>query len=118
VSSGPFNASFYAERIGQPAIGDLFDPRFMARTSDPETSKEAARAASKFAGDHHLRVLAGLQRAGGKAGAEHIGWIISIAPYAVRKRLPELETIGKVRRTGQTVLTRAGRKEQEWELVS
>jgi hypothetical protein len=39
-------------------------------------------------------------------------------PYAVRKRLPELETMGKVYRTGGDCMTRSGRREQEWGLVA
>jgi hypothetical protein len=117
VSSGQFNSSFYAERIGQPAIGDLFDPRFMARASDPETSKEAARSMRESAATECAKVLDGLTRAGGKAGAEQIGELCGLAAYVVRKRTPILERAGKVRRTGETRTTSTGKPEQVWSLA-
>ena len=112
MSGGHFNgASFYAQQVA-------FDPRLAARASDPVTSHEAAAAATAFAGDQQQRVLQGLIKSGGRAGAAHIGWAIGMDAYAVRKRLPELERAGKVRRTGEKVLARTGRYEQQWELVA
>lgn len=113
MSSGNFNSSsFFAERVAP-----TFDPRLMARTSDPVTSHEAAEAAEKLVSDQGQRVLEGLKRAGGKAGASQIGWIVGMEPYAARKRLPELERAGLVRRLEETGMTRSGRREQLWELV-
>lgn len=116
MSGGTFDsASFFAERVAP-----TFDPRLAARASDPVTSHEAARAAEKLVSDQGARVLEGLRRAGGKAGASHIGWIIGMEPYTVRKRLPELERepLCLVRRLEETGMTRSGRREQLWELVA
>lgn len=90
-----------------------FTPR-RARRRDPATSQEAAMLAVLFIPEHQRRVLAGL-RALGRAGAEQIGQAIGMEPYAVRKRISELERAGLIRDTGATRKTASGRSERVWE---
>ena len=88
-----------------------------ARATDPITSHEAAHAADKLAANHQRRVLEALQGVE-KAGASHLAWLCGLQPYEARKRLPELERMGLVRRTEETAMTRSGRREQVWSVVA
>lgn len=92
---------------------DLFDPRNLARASDPETSHQAAARVSEFAGAQRIRILAAL-RDGLKLGAEQIADSIGLAAYEVRKRLPELQAQGLAKPTDDTRTTRGGRLERVW----
>ncbi len=94
-------------------IMDLFDPRNLARTSDPVTSHQAAASAAAFAGAHPARVLDALP-AGLQLGAEEIGDRIGMDAYQVRKRLPELKALGLASPTDRTRTTRSGRGERIW----
>lgn len=94
-------------------ITDLFDPRNLARTSDPVTSHQAAAGAAEFAGAQRARVLEALP-AGAELGAEEIGDLAGMDAYQVRKRLPELRALGQVHPTDRTRTTRGGRAERIW----
>lgn len=101
----------------QPSMfvdADLFDPRLMARSSDPSTSHEAARNARQLAQDHCSQILSAGKRFG-HAGAEQLAAATRLDAYQVRKRLPELERAGGCRRTERTRRTASGRTEQVWE---
>lgn len=94
-------------------ITDLFDPRNLARTSDPVTSHQAAARVAEFAGAQRARVLEALP-AGLELGAEEIADRTSMDAYQVRKRLPELQARGLARPTERTRTTRSGRGERIW----
>lgn len=89
----------------------------LARATDPLTSHEAAARVAEFASAHHQRVMDALRRAGGRAGAEQIGWLASMEPHAVRRRLPELQAMGVIRPTEERAMTRSGRRERIWVVV-
>lgn len=66
----------------QPSMfvdADLFDPRLMARSSDPSTSHEAARNARDFAPDHCSQILSAGKRFG-HAGAEQLAAAPALTP--------------------------------------
>ena len=88
------------------------------RRTDPGTSHEAAVMAGDLARCHQERIRALLvfnkQQGGEPLGAEQIGYVLGIEPYAVRKRLPELMRDGWVIPVGERK-TSTGRTERTWE---
>lgn len=88
----------------------------LARRSDPSTSHLAGQRVLEFSDRHQRMILDALayQR---KLGAEEIASATGLEPYAVRKRLPELERAGLVSTTGKTRRTTSGRQERIWELA-
>lgn len=64
-----------------------------ARRGDPATSHGAAAAATSLSGDHHMLILASLQR--GAAGADGIAARCRLSGHQVLKRMAELERIDR-----------------------
>jgi len=85
----------------------------LARKTDPATSHDAARRAAEFAGSQRARILA-LLRQQGPLSPEVIGQQLGLEPYAVRKRLPELQEAGLAEPTGQIQQTMSGRWQRVW----
>jgi uncharacterized protein YcaQ len=89
----------------------LFAVPPMHRTTDPETSRAAAAAVTRRLSDLHGRVLAAVAAVGavGVTGAEleRQPGFADCAPSTVRKRLSELNKMGRLaaagRRDGMTV---------------
>lgn len=88
----------------------------LARHSDPETSHDAAKRAAEFAGSHRDKILRVLKR-NGPADPEQIAAFLNMDAYAVRKRLPELEDMGRAKPTGGTSRTVSGRNQRIWGAV-
>lgn len=90
------------------------------RRNDPSTSFEAAAKAGGLAKTQWgliRNLLAAHRDAGGEPlGAEQIGEKLGIPAYAIRKRLPEMESDGELRIVGER-RTSTGRTERTWELV-
>lgn len=88
------------------------------RRTDPGTSHEAAAMAGELAKTHQERIRALLvERQEYKLpplGAEQIGELLGIEPYAVRKRLAELNRDGLAIPVGERK-TKTGRTERTWE---
>ncbi|MCX8018394.1 MAG: ArsR family transcriptional regulator [Rhodocyclaceae bacterium] len=84
-----------------------------SRATDPWTSHAAAASAAEFAGSQRVRILS-LLRASGPMTAEEIGLALGLEPYAVRKRLPELEDAGLAEPTGDVKPTASGRWQRVW----
>ena len=93
-----------------------FDALFLARRSDPETSKEAAARVREFAKGQCAQILYVLKD-GGPAGAEQIAAVTKIEPYAVRKRLADLQHAKQAEPTDETRKTSSGRRERLWRAV-
>lgn len=89
----------------------------MVRSSDPTTSQDAAIAATPKLALNQQMLVMGALAALGHGGAEDVARWCQLEPYAVRKRLPELQRQGLVRPTGTTVTTSSGRQERVWEPV-
>lgn len=84
------------------------------RTTDPQTSKAAGRAARQFLGEHHRLILAAL--ADGPAGASGIAERCGLLPHQVNKRIHELAKSASIEETGRVVRSASGRGEREWRL--
>ena len=87
-----------------------------ARHSDPSTSHQAAAQAKELAARHH-RIILQCLTAHGAAGKDRIGALTTLTGVAVCRRLAELQKAGKIKPTGRTVLSTAGRHEREWEIA-
>lgn len=80
----------------------------LARASDPETSKAAARQCKALRADHHQKIVAALRRLT-TANADEIAQYCDLDRVQVGRRLNELERAGLVRKTGETRPTASGR---------
>jgi predicted ArsR family transcriptional regulator len=89
------------------------EPR--ARSSDPQTSKQAASQAVELQADHCALILACLKRHG-PLGKDGIASRIRLDGAQCCRRLFELHEAKLIRCTG-TVKSTAGRNEREWEAV-
>jgi predicted transcriptional regulator len=87
-----------------------------ARTRDPITSHLAAAqlttAASHYAAIHEALTLHG------PAGKDRIAALAGLDPSQVARRLPEMRRLGLVGLTGETVQSRSGRAEREWQAIT
>lgn len=93
-----------------------FNPRALARRSDPATSHEAARRVREFATGHSATVLACL-KAHGTLTVDEIAKHTPLLAHQINKRLPELQRSGLVAPTGETRLSASGRPERVWRAV-
>jgi len=87
-----------------------------ARTRDPVTSHLAA-AAVTTADDHYTRIHDALM-VFGPAGKDRIAALAGLEPSQVARRLPEMRRLGLVGLTGETVQSRSGRQEREWQAIT
>jgi predicted transcriptional regulator len=103
---------------------DLFDPLIRrgdsivppverARHGDPETSHAAAARVTEFDANHFGRILSCLRQHGPQTFHE-LAYRLGLDGQQVNKRLPELERISAVHRTGDTRLSPAGRACTVW----
>ena len=83
--------------VHDPESLPLFSPP-LARSTDPETSHEAAAAVPEFEADHHAKILDALLL--GPAGATEIARRCKLGRDQVGKRLCELERRGLVVKDG------------------
>jgi len=86
---------------------------FRARATDAITSFQAADSIKDVAKMHQDVIVAGLQRFG-PMGKDQIAANTGLQPNQVSRRLSELEKIGLIELTGQTVKSDSGRQEREW----
>jgi predicted ArsR family transcriptional regulator len=102
-----------------PSLFDPDDPRTLARATDPDTSREAARdaVASGSVARHESLILAAL--AGHAAGmtSEEIATAAGLDRHAAARRLPELERRGLVRRGEPRRSAGSGRRGVTWGLT-
>ena len=96
------------------SAGGYVFPR--ARTHDPATSHMAA-AAVNSADDHYKRIHDTLTLYG-PLGKDRIAALAMLDPVQVSRRLPEMRRIGLVGLTGETVQSRSGRAEREWQAIT
>lgn len=88
----------------------------LARSSDPGTSHGAADEAKQLQARHHRIILAALE-AHGPAGKDRLAVLTALTGVQVCRRLVELERAGRIKWTGKTVKSTAGRAEREWSLA-
>lgn len=96
---------------------DLFDPRPLARGSDPETSHMAAARVIEFLGTHDATILAVLRRSPFTGfNSEQIADGCSLTQVQVARRMKHLADAGVVIRTGATTTQRSDRDATVWKL--
>jgi hypothetical protein len=94
---------------------DFDAPR--ARTSDPDTSHEAAASARELQTRHHRIILKAL-RAHGPMGKDGIAAVTNLTGVAVARRMSELRNLYLVVETGRRAKSAAGRSETEWSAIA
>lgn len=93
-------------------------PEWLARRSDPPTSKASALSVERFAGEQYARILWALKHGGSATIHELAERCIGLGDHQIGKRLPELEAAGKIRQTGETRPSPAGRQCRVWALTN
>lgn len=91
--------------------------RSLSRSTDPQTSKDAAAQAGALRERHHS-IIEQCLRTHGPLGKDGIAARTRLDGVAVCRRLGELQALGLIRLTGKTVPSTAGRAEREWEAVN
>ena len=92
---------------------DLFDPRRLARTTDPSTSHAAAKSMAGAIGPQHQEVLSVLER-GYSLAAEQIEDILG---HSIWRRMGELAEKGLIERTDEQHKNRSGRMAYKYKIV-
>lgn len=87
-----------------------------ARKADPATSKSAAARVVEFDANHFGRIIAALKQRGPMTFHE-IAAATGLDGQQSNKRLPELERMGAVRRTGELRRSQSGRQCAVWKAV-
>jgi len=95
---------------------DLFDPALAARRTDPDTSRDAAHKAGKFAGVHHQAILTALRLIPEGATIHRLAVLTGLDHVAVARRCPELERGGLIVRTNER-RSYNGRAGQVWRVA-
>ncbi len=91
----------------------FFQKFFRARTTDPETSKQAAEQAEDLANKHFSLIHLALIK-NGALGKDGIAYVTGLDGNQVARRLPEMQRLGVIELTGQKVESLSGRMEREW----
>jgi len=94
--------------------GGYIFPR--ARTRDPVTSHLAAAQVTTV--DSHYKAIHEALTLYGPAGKDRIAALAGLDPSQVARRLPEMRKLGMVGLTGETVQSRSGRQEREWQAIT
>lgn len=91
-----FHTAEPAERQATESVSVGDDPHLRARTTDPETSKKAAKRAALFAKGHASRILRALEDLG-SGTAHEVAKETGLSVVQVDRRRHELVKAGKVR---------------------
>jgi len=74
-----------------PSTRDLFDPRMLARSDNPETSHAAAQRVRAFGGHHHALILGVLREYPRGLTVHEIAAHCRLTAHEVGKRIAELD---------------------------
>jgi predicted transcriptional regulator len=95
-------------------VFDRMFPNFpRVRTTDPETSFQAAESIKPVA-ERHFQVILECLQAHGALGKDGIASLTNLDGNQVARRLNEMQKIGLIHLTGKTVKSNSGRSEREW----
>lgn len=95
-----------------PYLGNLFA---RSRKDDPQTSKDAGQSITMVAPKHYQTIHEALKD-NGPMGKDGIAYVTGLDGNQIARRLPEMQKLGMVKLTGQTVESLSGRKEREWSI--
>jgi predicted ArsR family transcriptional regulator len=95
-----------------PADKYTLDLKYLARSNDPETSKEAAESTASFAGVYKNIIQAELKKGAGTF--EELAGRTGLRPDQVWRRLSDLEKEGRAFPTSETRRGSGGRKQRVW----
>ncbi|MCH8196469.1 MAG: hypothetical protein IH904_00160 [Proteobacteria bacterium] len=96
---------------------DLFDPRPLARATDPGTSHLAGARVIEFLGTHDGIILGVLRRRPFTGfNSEQIAGCCSLTQVQVARRMKQLADAGLIIRTGETTTQRSDRAATVWKL--
>lgn len=87
-----------------------------ARNSDSMTSHLAA--AQVTTADSHYKAIHEALTLWGPMGKDEIATMADLDPSQVARRLPEMRRLNLVGLTGETVQSRSGRQEREWQAIT
>lgn len=94
--------------VSQPELP--FDAHKLARTENPDTSKDAARQCKDLRSEHHRRILEALAGCDRGANADELAVLCAgLDRVQIGKRMHELEKAGLVRKTGDARPSKSGR---------
>lgn len=93
-----------------------YDAHKAARTTDPETSHEAARSMLGVAEGQQAELLAAVKRLG-ETTTEDAGDDAGLTYHQASRRMPELVRLGVVEPTGETRKNRSGRRARVFRAV-
>lgn len=99
---------------------DLFDPRYLARAENPDTSHQAAARVREFAGQHHSMILGVLCEHPDGMTVHEVAAYCRLTAHEVGKRVAELERAQRITtvlaESGQPVTrpTPSGRQARVW----
>jgi hypothetical protein len=82
------------------------------RTSDPETSHQAAASITDVS-SHYAQILEALSTIG-PLGKDGISFYSRLDPNQIARRLNEMQKLGLIRLSGKTVKSNSNRQEREW----
>lgn len=89
----------------------------LARNTDPITSHVAAAMAGCLIDRHKQIVLAAIKGAGRPISATELEPLTGLTQVQICRRLPELQSQGRIRVVAGTHRTAAGRPERLWRAV-
>lgn len=87
------------------------------RSTDPETSFEAAENCVAFAGKHKDKILSCLKHFGPLSPTQIAGFT-GLTEVQIDRRLPELERANLAEPTGEYNLSRSGCRERVWKAAA
>jgi hypothetical protein len=99
------------------------EPKALARSTDPATSKEAAGRVKEFANNHQAQILAVLRDHPFGLTVHEIAAFTRLDAHAIGKRMAELQSVGAVgvvRNLWDLEVTRtspSGRQARVWEIL-
>lgn len=93
-----------------------FEPRHLARRTNPPTSHQAAERVKEFATGHCRLILDALHHYGPMT-CDEIAQRIGLLPHQVNKRTANLHQAGKAKPTGETRPSASQRPERVWMAV-
>lgn len=95
----------------------IFEPRTLARSTDPQTSHEAAERVHEFASGHR-KIIRDALRQHGPLTVDEIAKYTALQSQQINKRLPELQRDHLAEPTDERRLSASGRPARVWRVIA